>query len=293
MQSSRQATTVMLLLMVLAVVAAAETRQEFRFTVSPRATIAIVNQYGSIYVKPSSGNLVVVVATRASDNVEIDRSPEKPDAAAVQSRVSFTTHLLEGASAENGRVDYEVSVPSNATVSLQLTTGMVRAQNLNGDLDIESSSANVEVRDLSEAHLHIRSVNGPVSVSNIKGGHVEIQTVGGNIQMADVSAPQVQVSSTSGKIIYDGDFGYTGRYSMMNHSGDIDAVIPDNASAEIKATSYQGKVQDDAHLNPKKHMGPVIPGAQGFFGTTLSKFSQVSSVTLSTFSGKIHLRKRQ
>ena len=67
MQSSQQAAKLLMLLVALAVVAAAETREEFRFTVGPRATIAIVNQYGGISVKPSTGNCVVVCATRASD----------------------------------------------------------------------------------------------------------------------------------------------------------------------------------------------------------------------------------
>ncbi|MHA0110785.1 DUF4097 family beta strand repeat-containing protein, partial [Klebsiella pneumoniae] len=94
----------------------------------------------------------------------------------------------------------------------------------------------------------------------------EIESVSGNIQLANVAAPQVRVRSTSGKISYDGDFGYTGEYHLSNHSGDINATIPQSASAEIQATSIHGKVQDDVHLKPKQHSGPVIPGAEGFFG---------------------------
>jgi DUF4097 and DUF4098 domain-containing protein YvlB len=274
-------------------VAAAETREEMRFAVSPRVTIAIVNQYGGISVRPSSGNLVVIVATRASDRSEIDRSPDTAAESAVASRISVTTHLLAGATPESGRVDYELQVPVDASVILQSATGALRAEKLRGDVDVEGAQASVDVRDITDAHVHVKTMDGPVSLTNIKGGHVEVESVSGDIHMADVAAPQVRVRSTSGRISYDGDFGYTGEYRLTNHSGDIDAIIPQTTSAEIRAQSLRGKVQDDVHLKPKTHSTGVIPGAVGFFGTTISTVGHsASSVLLSTFSGKIHLQKR-
>ena len=137
-------------------------------------------------------------------------------------------------------------------------------------------------------------MDGAVSLTNIQGGHVEVESVSGDIHLIDVAAPQVRVSSTRGRISYDGDFGYTGEYRLTNHSGDIDAIIPQNTSAEIQAQSLKGKVQDDVPLKPKTHSTGVIPGAVGFFGTTISTVGHsASSVLLSTFSGKIHLQKRQ
>jgi DUF4097 and DUF4098 domain-containing protein YvlB len=256
-------------------------------------TIAILNQYGSISVKPSNGNLVVIVATRASDKSEIDRSPDTAAESAVATRISVTTHLLPGATAETGRVDYELQVPADASVILQSATGTLRAEKLRGDVDVEGAQASVDVRDITDAHVHVKTMNGQVTLVNIKGGHVEVESVSGDIHLADVAAPQVRVRSTSGRISYDGDFGYTGEYRISNHSGDIDATIPQNTSAEIRAQSLRGKVQDDVHLKPKIHSAGVIPGAVGFFGTTISTVSRsASSVLLSTFSGKIHLQKR-
>jgi DUF4097 and DUF4098 domain-containing protein YvlB len=293
MHSSQQAAKLLMLLVALAVVSAAQTRQEFRFAVGPRVTIAIVNQYGSISVKPSSGNLVVVIATRASDKVEIDRSPETAAESAAASRINITTHLLAGATPESGLVNYEVQVPADASVILQSATGTLRAERLRGDVEVEGAQANVDVRDIAEAHVHVKTMDGAVSLTNIKGGHVEVESVSGDIHLADVAAPQVRVRSTSGRISYDGDFGYTGEYRISNHSGNIDAIIPQTTSAEIKATSLRGKVVDDVHLKPKTHPSGVIAGASSFFGTTISTVGHsASSVLLSTFSGKIHLQKR-
>jgi DUF4097 and DUF4098 domain-containing protein YvlB len=295
MQSSQQAAKLLMLLVALALVARAETREELRFTVGPRATVAIVNQYGNISVKPSPGNnLVVIVATRASDKVEIDRSPETPDSNGGANRVSITTHLLAGATPESGRVDYDVLVPADASVILQSATGILHAERLRGDVEVEGAQSSVDVRDISEAHVHVKTMEGAVTLTNIKGGHVEVESVSGDIHLVDVAAPQVRVSSTRGSISYDGDFGYTGEYRLTNHSGNIDAIIPQTTSAEIRAQSLKGKVQDDVHLKPKTHSIGVIPGAASFFGTTISTVSHsASSVLLSTFSGRIHLQKRQ
>lgn len=48
---------------------AAETHKEYRFNVGPRAGVSVNNPYGSISVKPSTGNVVVVNAVLSSDKV--------------------------------------------------------------------------------------------------------------------------------------------------------------------------------------------------------------------------------
>src|SRR5208282_5733578 len=51
----------------------AESKKEYRFTVGPNAIISVDTQYGSISVKPGSGDQVLVTATLQSDNVEVDQ----------------------------------------------------------------------------------------------------------------------------------------------------------------------------------------------------------------------------
>src|ERR1700730_7616162 len=95
-----------------AICTSAEVRKEFRFTVGPGAVISITNQYGPISVKPGAGSQVVVVAVLHSEQVEIDQTQSG-------SRVDILGHLLPGATADAGRVDYEVSVPADASVTLR------------------------------------------------------------------------------------------------------------------------------------------------------------------------------
>jgi DUF4097 and DUF4098 domain-containing protein YvlB len=262
---------------------AQSTTKEFRFTVGPRAGVSVMNPYGSIAVQPSSSNTVMVTASLYSDKVEVDNNQ-------TGNRVDLTSHLLPGADSNSGRVDYEVSVPADASITLHSSTGTLRAEKLHGDVNLEGPGAAVQVRDISDAHVHVKTMNGTVSLDNIKNGHVEVDSLSGEVTLNEVNGSLVQVVSTSGKINYIGDFGNGGEYRLTSHSGDIDAIIPEWTSADVSARSVRGEVHDDIPLQPKTHTYFALDKGRAFAGT-MGRVAVSSTVVLRTFSGKIHLRK--
>jgi DUF4097 and DUF4098 domain-containing protein YvlB len=262
---------------------AAETRKEYHFNVGPKAGISINNPYGSISVKPSAGNTVVINAVLHSDKVEVDNSQ-------TEDRLDIQSHLLAGADADSGRVDYEVLVPVDANVTLHSSTGPLRAERLNGDVTLEGSAAIVEIRDMSDGHVHVKTVNGPITLTNVQG-HVEIDSLSGEISLNHVNGKLVQVVSTSGNISYAGDFSDGGEYRLTSHSGDIEATVPESTSADVILRSVRGEVQDDIPLQPKAHSW-IDPKVGRAFVGTIGRAGKSSTVVLRSFSGKIHLRKR-
>jgi DUF4097 and DUF4098 domain-containing protein YvlB len=262
----------------------AESRKEYHFSVGPKAGISVVNPFGSISVKPSLNNTVTVNAILHSDKVEVDNSQNG-------NRVDIQSHLLAGADAESGRVDYEVLIPADASITLRSSTGTLRAEKLHGDVSLEGAGASVDVRDISNAHVHIKTMNGPVNLDNIQNGHVEVDSLSGDITMKGVNGPLVQVVSTSGRINYIGDFGNSGEYRLTSHSGDIEATIPEWTSADVSARSVRGEVHDDIPLQPKNHTWFTVDKGRAFAGT-MGRVAVSSTVVLRSFSGKIHLRKR-
>jgi len=262
----------------------AESKKEFHFTVGPKAGVSVMNPYGSISVRPSTNNMVVVNAVLHSDKVEVDNSQ-------TGNRVDIQSHLLAGADAESGRVDYEVLVPSDASVTLHSSTGSLHAEKLHGDVSLEGPGATVDVRDVSDAHVHVKTMNGAVTLNNIQNGHVEVDSLSGEVTLTGVNGPLVQVVSTSGRINYIGDFGNSGEYRLTSHSGDIEATIPEWTSADVVAHSVRGEVHDDIPLQPKTHTWFPVDKGRAFAGT-MGRVAVSSTVVLRTFSGKIHLRKR-
>jgi DUF4097 and DUF4098 domain-containing protein YvlB len=279
--SKRTAVLVTLAILISAAFAIAETRKEYHFKVHRRASVSVFNQYGPISVKPSNGHQVVVSAVLYSDKVEVEPNQSG-------SRISIVSHILPGADANSARVDYEVLVPANASVILHSTTGPLHAEKLRGDLILEGNTASVDVRDLTEGHVHVKTLDGPVTMTNVTDGHVEITSVGGDIALKEVNGPFVQVNSSSGKIDYDGDFGEGGEYSLTSHTGDIEAIAPSYASIDVVARSMQGRVENDFQLQPT-HTSFATKAGSAFAGT-MGKAA--SSVKLLSFSGKIHLKKR-
>jgi DUF4097 and DUF4098 domain-containing protein YvlB len=263
---------------------AAETHKEYHYSVGPKAGLSINNPYGSISVKPSTSNVVAINAVLASDRVEVDSS-------LVGNRVEIQSHLLAGADQQSGRVDYEVLVPADASVTLHSSQGTMRAEKLHGDLTLEGAAATVDVRDITDAHVHVKTLNGPVTLTNIQNGHVEVDSLSGTVTMKGVTGPLVQVISTSGAISYLGDFGDHGEYRLTSHSGDIEAVVPESTSADVSARTVRGEVHDDIPLQPKQHTSFVLKEGSAFWGT-MGRAAVSSTVVLRSFSGKIHLRKR-
>ena len=263
---------------------AAETHKEYRINVGPKAGVSVNNPYGSISVKPSTGNVVVIEAVLSSDKVEVDNN-------SIGNRVEIQSHLLPGSDAQSGKVDYQILVPADTSVTLHSSSGTLHAEKLHGDVTMEGSGATVDLRDIANAHIHVKTLNGPVTLTNIQDGHVEVDSLSGNVTLNGVTGPLVQVISTSGEIHYIGDFGDRGEYRLTSHSGDIEATVPETTSADVNARSVRGEVHDDIPLQPKPHTSFVIKQGSAFWGT-MGRAAVSSTVVLRTFSGKIHLRKR-
>ena len=262
----------------------AETHKEYRFNVAAKAGVSVNNPYGSISVKPSAGNVVVINAVLYSDKVEVDHN-------VAGNRVEIQSHLLPGADAQSGRIDYEILVPPDANITLRSSTGPLRAEKLHGDVTLEGAAATVEIRDITAAHVHVKTLNGPVTLTNVQDGHVEVDSLSGEVTLNGVTGPLVQVISTSGAINYIGDFGDRGEYRLTSHSGNIEATVPESTSADVSARSVRGEVHDDIPLQPKAHTWFVIKEGSAFWGT-MGRTAVSSTVVLRSFSGKIHLRKR-
>ena len=98
----------------------------------------------------------------------------------------------------------------------------------------------------------------------------------------------MQANSGSGKIFYDGDFSASGDYKFTTHTGDIEALAPSDVSADFRAHSVLGQVQNDFPLQPQHSRFPSEAG-RSFIGTAGKAGSEV---VLRSFSGKIRLKQR-
>ena len=276
-------TTVVTVVLVTCLSAAslAETKKEYSYTVGPKANISVETQYGAISVKPGSGNQVLVTATFKSDNVEVDQQQNG-------NRIEIASHLLRGTDAQTGHIDYELLIPPDANINLRSSNGPISVERLQGDITLEGTDAVVDIRNIENGHVHVRTMRGPISLTDVRNGHVEIDSISGDVHLTAVTGPLVQARSGSGKIFYDGDFGSDGNYKFTTHTGDIEALVPADVSAAFRAHSVLGRVRHDFPLQPR-HSRFREEAGRSFMGTS---GLATSEVLLRSFSGKIRLKQR-
>jgi len=255
--------------------ATAQITKELRYQVGPKAMVSITNDYGSITVQPS-GNTQVIVMTVAYSNAVSFSSEQRGN------RVELRA---ESNSRGTGLADYKVLVPMDTIVTLRSSNGRLHAQGLNGDIVLEAINATVEVSDVRDAHIHVRTLSGSVTLSNLRDSHLDISSVSGDLTIKNVTDSFVEAHSGSGQITYDGNPGKTGDYTLTTHTGNLDVSIPATASAEITSRSLQGDADQDV-ANPTT--GPATPQQNRFLSL---RRTAASRFVLRSFKGHIHVRR--
>jgi len=235
-----------------ALASAAQQPKPVKLNVAQGGAVNVVNGGGSVTVHAGAGNQVIFTGTTHSNKVEIDSS-STPDGR----RVDIRTHVLsqQRPSADEAKVDYDITVPAGVSVSISTSTAAVTVEKVRGDLTLASDTGQIVVHEVANSHVHINSVAAPVILANVSGGYIDI-------------------TSTSGSIAYQGDCA-GGDYVMTSHSGAIDVNLPESASVDLTARSVQGSVENDFPLQPKPHP-PFVPSAgRSFAGTSNSGSSSV------------------
>jgi DUF4097 and DUF4098 domain-containing protein YvlB len=272
---SRISTVLLVVFSLPSLLAAAQEKKKFICTVGPLAVISITNHYGPITVKPSGSSQVLVETIFHSDAVNVvnEQHGDRIELRSTSSRQG------------NNLVEYTVLVPAAAFVTLRSSDGTLRAQGLRGDVVLEAASGSVEVTDISDAHLHVKTLSGQITLTDIRNSHVDIHSVRGSVNLHNVTGPSVEVNSGAGRITYDGDPGRVGEYLLTSHTGDLEVSIPASAWVEIKARSM--KSQSDPEF-PSISNAPALGQTSllGKPGKTLG-----SHFELRSFSGKIRLKR--
>jgi DUF4097 and DUF4098 domain-containing protein YvlB len=265
---------------------AADTRKESKIDVAAGGTVNIVSGGGSVALHSGSGHQLLVTYTLHSAKVEVDQN-----ASANKQRVELVTHALPGEkpTADEARVDYDITVPASVSVNVSTTSAPITAEGVNTEIGLSSETGQITVHNIAKAHVRVRSMTAPVTLNDVTMSRVDIQSTGGAVQLKNVTGPRVSVGTTTGNIEYKGDCSGGGDYLLTTHSGSIDVTLPSTASVDLTARSTNGQVENAFPLQEKTHNSFVPQQGRSFAGTSNSGSS---SVELQSFSGKIRVKKQ-
>jgi DUF4097 and DUF4098 domain-containing protein YvlB len=265
---------------------AADSRKEARIDIAPGGTVNIVSGGGSIALHSGAGHQLLVSYTVHSAKIEVDQSSSDN-----KQRVELLTHALPGEkpTADEAKVDYDVTVPAGVSVNVSTTSAAITADGISSDIELSSETGQITVHNIAKSHVHVRSVTAPVTLQNVTLSRVDIQSTGGAVQLKNVNGQRLAVGTTSGNIDYEGDCSGGGSYILTTHSGAINVTLPATASVDLTARSATGAVENDFPLQQKPHISFVPQQGRSFAGTSNSGSS---SVELQSFSGKIRVKKQ-
>jgi len=207
----------------------------------------------------------------------------------------------------NVSVDFNVTAPAGARLTIHSISGNISAKDIKGDLTLESVSGtirignggrvaaaksvsgNVEVVDTEmDGHLEASSVSGTVLLRNLKARELNVDSVSGGVSLQDIVCDRVEAQSVSGDVDFSGPLAKAGRYELTSHSGNVRVAVAGGTGFELEASSFSGSVRSDIPLNAQANASSrrqqrTLRGIYGDGSAVLD---------LTTFSGSIVITKR-
>jgi DUF4097 and DUF4098 domain-containing protein YvlB len=237
------------------------------------AVLDLSHLAGDVRVSAGSGSEIKIEATkrvRHRDAAEAKRLLEllRVDINNFNNRVEVRTIYPRRTNGRgnsfSGSVDYVITVPANAAVSLKSVSGNifvsnvrgeVRAETVSGDVNIggtpnvavaKTISGDVLARDIgTETALAMSTVSGSVIGTGLKVRSLEAGSVSGDVRITASQIERLEANSVSGDIEFDAPLARGGRYEFTSHSGDVRILLSGNTGFELDADTFSGSVRSD------------------------------------------------
>jgi DUF4097 and DUF4098 domain-containing protein YvlB len=258
-------------------------RIEKHFSVQTKPMITVRNASGKVQVKAWSKNEVQIAWTNAGGKASVETEQ-------AGNRIEVATRMMDdGASMEDVKTDFEITVPVESELSVRTDSGNVTVESVHGDMTFDTVGANLQLSDVS-GYMVIKTIDGSLVCTRC-AGKLEANSISGNMQMLQPALDSVRVQTSSGNILFDGGFLNRGVYIMKNFSGTIEVHFSPTDSFDVNATSLKGNVVNQASFKPDTHGSQHTPSkwGQSLFGTMNDGRAKVE---LSSFSGTIKILKR-
>ncbi len=256
-------------------------RIERHFKVEAHPVVTIHNPNGIVTVRAWTKSDVMVVAKRATTEVEVD-------AEQTGNRVDVQTRqVADTASPDDLRTDFEISVPEDAELQIHNDSGGVSVSNVLGDMNVETIAAGVELQDTA-GYLTVKTVGGGFQCLRC-AGRLEVTSISGNFKLIDLRSYYVRAQTSEGNILFNGSFLPNATYVLKNYSGAIEVRFSPGDSFDLSATSLKGKVHNEANLTPSSHHHLASRFGNALFGTFNSGRARVE---LNSFDGTINILKK-
>ncbi|MFC4727274.1 DUF4097 family beta strand repeat-containing protein [Coralloluteibacterium thermophilus] len=259
-------------------------------------------QGGRVEVSNVSGAIRVVGWDR--DEVEIAGTlgdGQRLDVDASRDRVSVRVEYPRGGGSTRRATELRLRVPhgselraTGVSARIQVedvdlrrlqansTSGPVDASGRAGEVALETVSGPIRAQVATE-RFSAGTVSGSVRAGGGIGGEVALNTVSGSIDLDAGVVQQLRGETVSGGMtLHSAGLAPGGRVKLETVSGRVALRIPADTSAQVRASSFSGRIASDAGEIERPRYGP---GSS--LRTTLG--SGNGDIALESFSGSVRL----
>lgn len=209
-------------------------------------------------------------------------------------------------------VDYIITVPVNAAVSLKTISGdvsvaqvrgEVRAETTSGDVDVSATpnlafaktiSGDVRARGInSQSTLTLGTISGDVIASALDVRALEASTVSGDVHITSVNVERVQAKSMSGNIEFDSRLARGGRYEFHSHSGNVRVMLSSATGFELDASAFSGSIRSDFPITLRSTADSQTSRRGGMNRAIRGTYGDASAIlSVRSFSGNVVITKK-
>ena len=286
------------------------------YKVGEGAALDVSHLAGDIRVTGGSGSEIKVDATKRVRHRDTEQGKRLLEALRVEvnnfnGRVEVRTIYPRRGSFGNNvsaSVDYVISVPAGATVSLKSISGdisvtnvkgEVRADTVSGDVNISGTpnvaiaktiSGDVTAQNIgTQTTLVLSTISGTVLGTGLKVRALEAGSVSGNVRLVGSDIERLEAKSVSGNIEYDAPLTKGGRYEFTSHSGNVRVTLSGNTGFDLDADTFSGSVRSDVPVTlraigrteqSRRGSNRAIRGSYGDSSAFLSVRSHSGSVII-------------
>jgi DUF4097 and DUF4098 domain-containing protein YvlB len=175
---------------------------------------------------------------------------------------------------------YSPTTYVNASKSNEIVTVKLRRQG-----QTSADAVNFDVLVPADCTLEVSAVSGPIIIQGAQG-KLKVRTADGNISLHEVSSKEIDASSsTTGNVLLSGELLPQGKYSLYSGKGVVEAILPENASFILDATTHEGRIEpEEFRFTSETRTASHVEGICG---------TGSASLKLQTHSGRIRVRKQQ
>jgi DUF4097 and DUF4098 domain-containing protein YvlB len=296
--------------------------QTERFTetykVGTDTTVDLTHIAGDVHVVTGRTSEIRIEAVKRVRHRDIDQAKRylsqlRIEVSQVGGRLEVRTIYPRSSSRGlSSSVDYTITVPATANVSVKTVSGNVsvaavrgevRAETVSGNVDVTSTpnlvlaktvSGDVRAKDISATSLTLGTVSGSVIATSLKVRALDAGSVSGDVQLSNLQVERLTAKTISGEIDFDGSLARGGRYEFNAHSGGVRLVLANVPGFELDASTFSGSIRTDFPVtlrstpgdDPRRRRGLNNRAIRGTFGDASAILS------IRSFSGTVVITKK-